>query len=178
MSEWKPLRGGAAPIAPKKDDGGGKVVVGLAIGAVGCMVLVGVIGILAAIAIPNFLAMQHRAKRAEGPSVLNDLRTAEIAYIAEHGELLPLGPCPASPPGRNPRSMDEPCAQAAKAVGWRYERPLRCSYEVRAVASGPEDDGPDFTASVLCDVDGDGDEASYSASRDRRPEMLTPNNVY
>jgi prepilin-type N-terminal cleavage/methylation domain-containing protein len=47
------------------------------------MIVVAIIGILAAIAIPNFLAMQLRAKRAELPSNLDGIRTAEKAYQAE-----------------------------------------------------------------------------------------------
>ena len=44
------------------------------------LIVVAIIGILAAIAIPNFLAMQLRAKRAELPSNLDGIRTAEKAY--------------------------------------------------------------------------------------------------
>ena len=41
------------------------------------MIVVAIIGILAAIAIPSFLAMQLRAKRSELPTNLDAIRTAE-----------------------------------------------------------------------------------------------------
>ena len=46
------------------------------------MIVVAIIGILAAIAIPNFVAMQYRAKRAEVPANVDGIKTAEIAYDA------------------------------------------------------------------------------------------------
>ena len=46
------------------------------------MIVVAIIGILAAIAIPNFVAMQYRAKRSEVPSNVDGIKTAELAYDA------------------------------------------------------------------------------------------------
>ena len=47
------------------------------------MIVVAIIGILAAIAIPNFLSMQLRAKRSEIPTNMAAIRTAEQAYFHE-----------------------------------------------------------------------------------------------
>ncbi len=47
------------------------------------MIVVAIIGILAAIAIPNFLSYQCKAKQAEAKVNLGNLRTAEEAYRAE-----------------------------------------------------------------------------------------------
>ena len=46
------------------------------------MIVVAIIGILAAIAIPNFVAMQLKAKRSEVPSNVDGIKTAEVAYEA------------------------------------------------------------------------------------------------
>ena len=46
------------------------------------MIVVAIIGILAAIAIPNFVDMQYRAKRAEVPGNVDGIKTAQIAYDA------------------------------------------------------------------------------------------------
>src|SRR6266542_1466262 len=47
------------------------------------MIVVAIIGILAAIAIPNFLTYQKKAKTAEAKSNLGGIRSAEIAFFAE-----------------------------------------------------------------------------------------------
>ena len=46
------------------------------------MIVVAIIGILAAVAIPNFVEMQYRAKRAELPVNVSAIQTAEIGYDA------------------------------------------------------------------------------------------------
>ena len=49
------------------------------------MIVVAIIGILAAIAIPNFLRFQLKAKSSEGKTNLAAIRTAEESYFAEYG---------------------------------------------------------------------------------------------
>ena len=43
------------------------------------MIVVAIIGILAAIAIPNFVAMQSKSKRPEVPGNVDAIKTAELA---------------------------------------------------------------------------------------------------
>jgi type IV pilus assembly protein PilA len=47
------------------------------------MIVVAIIGILAAIAIPNFMNYQCKAKQAEAKSSLGSIRVAQEAYFAE-----------------------------------------------------------------------------------------------
>ncbi len=47
------------------------------------MIVIAIIGILAAIAIPNFLNYQCKARQAEAKTNLGSIRTAEEAYYAE-----------------------------------------------------------------------------------------------
>ena len=47
------------------------------------MIVVAIIGILAAIAIPNFLRFQAKAKQSEARVVLSGIYTSETAYFAE-----------------------------------------------------------------------------------------------
>ncbi len=49
------------------------------------MVVVVIIGILASIAIPNFLKFTAKAKQAEARSNLSAIFTSEISYFDEHG---------------------------------------------------------------------------------------------
>ena len=60
------------------------------------MIVVAIIGLLAAIAIPNFVQFQLRAKSAEGKGNLAAIRTAEEAYFAEYGIYLPATAAPAT----------------------------------------------------------------------------------
>ena len=47
------------------------------------MIVVAIIGILAAIAIPNFLAYQARAKQSEAKTTLGGIYTSEVGYFGE-----------------------------------------------------------------------------------------------
>lgn len=47
------------------------------------MIVVAIIGILAAIAIPNFINYQCKAKQSEAKASLGTIRTAQEAYLAE-----------------------------------------------------------------------------------------------
>lgn len=48
------------------------------------MIVVAIIGILAAIAIPNFLRYQAKAKQAEAKANLGAIYTTEITYLTEN----------------------------------------------------------------------------------------------
>lgn len=48
------------------------------------MIVVAIIGILAAIAIPNFLSYQAKAKQSEAKSNLGAIFTSEVAYFGEN----------------------------------------------------------------------------------------------
>ena len=58
------------------------------------MIVVAIIGILAAIAIPNFLRFQLKAKSSEGKTNLAAIRTAEESYFAEYGNYISALPSP------------------------------------------------------------------------------------
>ena len=61
------------------------------------MIVVAIIGILAAIAIPNFLRFQLKAKTSEGKTNLAAIRTAEESYYAEFGIYVSANASPAEP---------------------------------------------------------------------------------
>lgn len=48
------------------------------------MIVVAIIGILAAIAIPNFLSYQAKARQSEAKVALGGIFTSALAYFAEH----------------------------------------------------------------------------------------------
>jgi type IV pilus assembly protein PilA len=49
------------------------------------MIVVAIIGILAAIAIPNFLTYQMKSRQAEAKTNLQAIKTSEVAFQAERG---------------------------------------------------------------------------------------------
>ena len=61
------------------------------------MIVVAIIGILAAIAIPNFIRFQLKAKSSEGKANLAAIRTAEESYFAEYNGYVSAQPTPSVP---------------------------------------------------------------------------------
>ncbi len=126
------------------------------------MIVVAIIGILAAIAIPNFIKFQLRAKAGEGKLNLAAIRTAQESYFAEIGtfQAWPLTPavapnsqktawtvCPNSPP-----VVGDP---GYCFIGWEPEGDVYYNY---IVATGPAGGPPfnQFFAVGESDIDGDG----------------------
>jgi type IV pilus assembly protein PilA len=118
------------------------------------MIVVAIIGILAAIAIPNFLRFQLKSKSSEGKVNVAAIRTAEEAYNAEFGEY--IGAI-ASPPVANigPQKVaftDEGVAPANFGqIGWSPEGNVFFSYGV-TVNAAP---ATLFTATATADIDDD-----------------------
>ena len=141
------------------------------------MIVVAIIGILAAIAIPNFIAMQLRAKRSELPTNVDGIRTAEKAYHHEWDAFTSAGSTPATIPGRAQVEFSAGGLASFENLGWTADGKVRGMYSVTATnaASAVADD---FIAAGIADVDGDGTNSSYSANRAEKAEMITSNNVY
>ncbi len=55
------------------------------------MIVVAIIGILAAIAIPNFLTYQLKSRQAEAKTNLQAIKTSEVAFQAERGCYIGVG---------------------------------------------------------------------------------------
>ena len=120
------------------------------------MIVVAIVGILAAIAIPNYRSMQLRAKRSELPGTLNAIKTAETGYYQVDSTYLAASHNPASPPSQAPRAWDT-LAEWTE-LGWRPDGLVRGTYEVTTAR------GNDFTATGTSDIDGDGILATYTTT--------------
>jgi type IV pilus assembly protein PilA len=141
------------------------------------MIVVAIIGILAAIAIPNFLAMQLRAKRSELPTNLDAIRTAEKAYHAEWDGFTSASNTPSAAVGRSQVDFTGGGYLSFENLGWTADGKVRGQYNtIQSNASSAATD--DFTSIGLSDVDGDGANAQYNCNRAEKSNMVTSNNVY
>ncbi len=122
------------------------------------MIVVAIIGILAAIAIPNFVAMQYRSKRAEVPPNVDGIKTAELAYDAAFDSFIQETTArPDSSPGKAQRVWTS--GSNFDTLGWAPDGKVRGSYTVASTSS------TDFLVTGWCDVDGDGSSATYTATK-------------
>jgi len=168
---WQPISGNANPAStpPSKGNSTATLVI---VGVVGCFGVLMIVGILAAIAIPNFLAMQLRAKRAEAPANLAGIRVAMLSAAGSGQPFAARPSCPATAPGRSQVAWQGPCT-GAWADLWEAPVAVRCQYRVDLA-----DGGQDFVAVATCDIDGDGTASVYVTNKELAPTMETPNNVY
>ena len=109
------------------------------------MIVVAIIGILAAIAIPNFIRFQLKAKSSEGKVNLAAIRTAQEGYMAEYGTYVAAG---ASSEGTSAKVAFAPAAgdTGFDTLGWAPEGKVYFSY-------GVDVDAPGFFATAQADID-------------------------
>ena len=137
-----------------------------------CSGAVPMLGILAAIAIPNFVAMQYRAKRAEVSVNVDGIRTAQLSHMASSDEFVAQDEwVPSARTGKSLQSWMT--GTGFDELGWAPDGMVRGVYRVEIT-----DDGQDFSVHGLCDIDGDGLEAHYTATRSTAATAVTDNHVY
>lgn len=144
---------------------GGK---GLAIAAM-CMplMLVPIVGMLAAIAVPNFIRYQLRSKQSEAKFTLQAIRTSQEAFFADSGGYASSAPNPSAAPANvkvawEGRPCPEDCKQDNLAactelacIGYQASGPVY--YRYACTATPPSEGSPaEFTCAAIADLDGDG----------------------
>jgi type IV pilus assembly protein PilA len=135
------------------------------------MIVVAIIGILAAIAIPNFVAMQYRAKRAEVPANVDGIKTAELAYDAAFDQFIQqTGFHPSSSVGKSQATWT--AGSGFDTIGWAPDGKVRGAYKLASLSS------TDFRVTGISDVDGDGVQASYTAQKSTNTVQTTTNSLY
>ena len=124
------------------------------------MITVVLIGILAAIAIPNFLTYQAKSRRAEAFGNVTAIATSEISYKAETDHYVDTGAFPDWAPygglGTHKMTWDAASMAEYSVLGWSPEGAVAYSYEVNAGGSPGCTCSSCFTATAHGDVDGDG----------------------
>ena len=141
------------------------------------MIVVAIIGILAAIAIPNFVEMQYRAKRAEIPSNVKAIKETEMAYDAEYNTFVTAAQHPVSASGKSPQDWGNGNTDFQK-LGWSPDGKVRGQYSVVTTTPGVNTPGGDFTVKGECDVDADTELATYTATKSINTVFLNTNDTY
>lgn len=132
------------------------------------MIVVAIIGILAAIAIPNFVRYQLRSKTSEAKTNLGGIKTSEEAFRADMDG---YGACAATPAVANvgqsklafaASACDSSCVRGAAnecdsfdCIGFEPAGQVYYSYTVAVGAR-------DFTASAIGDLDGDTSDGGFA----------------
>jgi len=117
------------------------------------MIVVAIIGILAAIAIPNFIRFQLRSRSGESRVNIAAIRTAEEAYAAEFNRFQSALLAPASLLGSDRAAFTDSGNSGTNfsTLGWRPEGMVYFQYEVVTGCSGGC-----FFAAAQADIDEDG----------------------
>ena len=121
------------------------------------MIVVAIIGILAAIAIPNFLRFQLRSRAGEGKTNLAAIRTAQEGFAAEFSTYVAAAAHPAGALGTDKMNWTAPAA-GFDDVGWAPEGPVYYNYSVNTGPAGcpaPGTPCTQYTAEAISDIDAD-----------------------
>lgn len=142
------------------------------------MIVVAIIGILAAIAIPNFVSMQLRAKRSELPTNLDGIRTAEKAYVNEWDVYTSAAAKPTTLPSRNPADFGATFGSGGDwdLLGWVADGKVRGQYKTTAVTGTAA--AQNFSATAISDIDGDSSSSYWWSDKDNKAVMQSTNSVY
>ena len=126
------------------------------------MITVALIGALAAIAIPNYVAMQLRAKRVEPYTILAGISDAEVIYEAAHDAFLSASSNPGGTLNKEQRDWDHTDGDW-QTLGYAPDGAVRCNYSVTSFGGDSW-----FRADAYCDIDDDNDSVivRYYSARD------------
>src|SRR5688572_25111798 len=134
------------------------------------MIVVAIIGILAAIAIPNFIRYQLRSKQAEAKTVLGGIKTSQESFRAEYDNYVNVGAAignttllttkapwtPVACAGTCSRTSIATCTEF-ECIGYRPQGDVYFNYDVDTSAAGV----PNYTTGATADLDGDATPSSF-----------------
>jgi len=120
------------------------------------MIVVAIIGILAAIAIPNFLRYQLRSKSGEAPINLAAIKTSEVSYYGSKDSYVSATAQPANAPNATKQSFLSTGAGWSD-LGWKPEGNVYFQYSVTSDTAN----AGSVAAAGLADIDADSTNQCY-----------------
>ena len=152
------------------------------------MIVVAIIAILAAVAIPQYRKFQLRAKTSEAKANIGAIRSVEEGWSAEHDYYYAAGPNPTSTPGASPANW--PSGTNFDKLGFKPAGKVSYRYAVQAENSTFDDDNVptlsggtgtivahdnnvDIAILAEGDLDGDGSGSRYGCV-DEDPSIKGP----
>jgi prepilin-type N-terminal cleavage/methylation domain-containing protein len=114
------------------------------------MICVAILGIIASIAIPQYLRFQNKSKASEAKANLKAIRAAEQAYYSEYGSFVAAAQTPPAIPGKQAIPF-APESDGFRELGFEATGRVFFSYAVAVSDS----DGSGFTAEAAADLDED-----------------------
>jgi len=138
------------------------------------MIVVAIIGILAAIAIPNFLNFRLKAKTSEAKSNLGAIRSTEVAYFAEWNWYVAgqaLTPTDRTAAGTRAQKIAWVPSTRFSILGFAPEGNVFFSYSLDGATDTYDANG--FTGHAIGDLDGDGQTSDFSVTNYQTEIMKT-----
>jgi len=135
------------------------------------MIVVAIIGILAAVAIPNFVRFQLRSSASEGKTNLKAISVAEEGFFSEFMTYINvMTPTPAGGMQTTKTAWGVDCTVAAPnpfcIIGFAPEGAVFYQYDVVAADSNADMALDVFTAEGQSDIDGDGTNNNWGYFKD------------
>lgn len=148
------------------------------------MIVVVIVGVLAAIAIPVFTSYLYRTKVSEAQGFLGTIKAREESYRSEFGQYASADKNPATVPGENPVAWPDGKSDWLQ-LGAAPDGPVRCSYQAEAgsptespskspaQATITNQDNFWYVATGWCDLDGDGVELTMWSTSETNSSGLS-----
>ena len=116
------------------------------------LLTVAIIGILAAVAVPQFQEMALRARRAEAPANVDGIAKAVSAQYASAGEFVTgCASNPGAPLNKTAKAFRPTATTCWRDLGWAPDGHVRCTYFVDRFGGA----SPYNRVTAQCDVDDD-----------------------
>lgn len=138
------------------------------------MISVAIIGILAGIAVPEFLQMQLRARRGEAFINLKGMATAQISYNELYESYVACTASPTTPLDRNTYDFD-PTQAGWPELEWAPDGRVRCHYAATLFSNVS---GEWVRNIATCDMDNDGQIATWWMDVDPKGTSASSQHMY